>query len=90
MFLMISFNFVNLFSDKYLVFFMISNKFVNLFGDKSVVVLVHALEELFNVRFLPHELGERELLVKISIHSAEEILNLFPGDENLVIHFSGL
>ena len=40
--------------------------------------------------FLPHELGEGELLVKISIHGTEEILNFFPGSERLVIPFISL
>ena len=57
-----------------------------LFGDKTIVVLVHALEELLNVGLLAHELGKRELLVEIAVHRFEEVFNLGPGIVSYILY----
>ena len=53
--------------------------FPHLLGDGSVSVDVHGPEEALQRSLLPHELLERELPVKISIHPIEEFCHFLPA-----------
>ena len=44
----------------------------------TVSILVHALEDLLNVRLLPEKFFKTQSLVKISVHVIEELLHLLP------------